>query len=217
LTGIDPAEIFIAFVVLVFSLTVHEAAHASTADRLGDHTARLQGRISLNPLVHIDPIGTVLFPLIGMLYHLPILGWAKPVPVSVRGLQHPRRDLILIAAAGPASNIVLAVLSSLFLRVLIASGGVAPTGGLDITTPLFLIAKAAFQINLVLAVFNMIPIPPLDGGNVLSNLLPPRQAYQFDTTIRPYGWIILYALMLTGALGYIIGPPLIFLATLLQP
>jgi Zn-dependent protease len=213
LTGIDPAEIFIAFVVLVFSLTVHEAAHAWTADRLGDSTARLQGRMSLNPIVHIDPIGTVLFPLIGMLYRLPILGWAKPVPVSVRGLQSPRRDLILIASAGPASNIVLAVLASVALRVLMQ--GLNPVGGLEIGAPLFLIAREAFQINLVLAVFNMIPIPPLDGGNVLSNLLPPRQAYQFDTTVRPYGWIILYALMLTGALGWIIRPPLTILANLL--
>jgi Zn-dependent protease len=217
LNEIDPAQIFIAFIVLVFSLTVHEAAHALTADRLGDSTARLEGRISLNPMVHIDPIGTVLFPLIGMMFGLPILGWAKPVPVSVRGLSHPRRDLILIAAAGPASNIVLAILASLSLRVLLGSGGLSPVSGLEVGTPLFLIAREAFQINLVLAVFNMIPIPPLDGGNVLSNLLPPRQSYQFDTTIRPYGWIILYALMLTGALRFIIGPPLILLATLLQP
>lgn len=201
----------------MFCLSVHEAAHAWTADRLGDHTARLQGRISLNPLVHVDWIGTVLFPLIGMLSGLPILGWAKPVPVSLRGLQHPRRDMVLIATAGPASNIVLAILASLALRLLLGTGGVTPVGGLEIGVPLYLIAQKALEINLILAVFNMIPIPPLDGGNVLSNLLPPRQAYQFDTTIRPYGFIILYALMLTKALGYIIGPPFIFLFTLLHP
>jgi Zn-dependent protease len=214
LNGIDPAQIFIAFIVLVFSLTVHEAAHALTADRLGDSTARLQGRISLNPMVHIDPIGTVLFPLIAMIYGVPILGWAKPVPVSVRGLQRPRRDLILIAVAGPVSNIILAILASLSIRVLFATGGLT-SAGLDVGTPLFLIARDTFNINLILAVFNMIPIPPLDGGNVLSNLLPPRQSYQFDTTIRPYGWIILYALMLTGALRYIITPPLMLLGALL--
>jgi Zn-dependent protease len=213
LTGIDPAAIFIAFVVLIFSLSVHEAAHALTADRLGDHTARLQGRISLNPAVHIDPVGTILFPLMGMLFNFPILGWAKPVPVSVRGLQHPRRDLLLIAAAGPASNIVLAFFASIALRLL--RGGLSPVSGLEIGQPLFEIAREAFQINLVLAVFNMIPVPPLDGGNVLSSLLPPRQSYQFDTTIRPYGWLILYGLMLTGALRWIIGPPLNILANLL--
>lgn len=213
MNGFDPAQIFIAFVVLVFSLSVHEAAHAWTSNRLGDSTARLEGRISLNPMVHIDPIGTVLFPLLGMIAGLPILGWAKPVPVSIRGLQHPRRDLIMIAVAGPLSNIVLAVGASIALRALI--GGMTPVAGLEVGAPLFLIARSAFQINLVLAVFNMIPIPPLDGGNVLSNLLPPQQAYQFDTTIRPYGWIILYALMLTGALGWIISPPLNLLANIL--
>jgi Zn-dependent protease len=218
LQGIDPAQIFIAFLVLVFSLTVHEAAHAWTADRLGDQTAKNEGRISLNPLVHIDPIGTVLFPLVGMLSGLPVLGWAKPVPVSVRGLKNPRRDLIFIAIAGPVSNIVLAIVASFALRALsptMMSGGLQAGGGLEIGEPLFVIAREAFQINLVLAVFNMIPIPPLDGGNVLSNLLPPQQSYQFDTTIRPYGWMILYALMLTGALRWIIGPPLNFLASVL--
>jgi Zn-dependent protease len=215
--AINPAEVFIAFFVLVFSLTVHEAAHAWTANRLGDHTARDEGRISLNPLVHIDLVGTVLFPLLALLFNLPLIGWAKPVPVSVRGLEHPRRDLIFIAIAGPLSNVCLALLASLSLRLLPGIGGLATGGQLDVVQPLAFFAVQALSVNLLLALFNLIPIPPLDGGNVLSNLLPPQQAYRFDTTLRPYGFLLLYALMLTGVMWKIIGPPFTFLATLLLP
>src|SRR4249920_3857594 len=114
---INFAQIFIAFIVLLFSLTVHEMAHAWTADRLGDPTARLLGRVSLNPLVHADPIGTVLFPLISMVTGAPLLGWAKPVPVSLRYLHHPRRDYMLVAAAGPVSNLILALLAAIVLAL----------------------------------------------------------------------------------------------------
>src|SRR6266581_3967442 len=112
LLDINFAQIFIAFIVLLFSLTVHEMAHAWTADRLGDPTARLLGRVSLNPMVHADPIGTILFPLIAMVSGAPLIGWAKPVPVNIRQLSHPRRDYVLVAAAGPASYLVLAVVAS---------------------------------------------------------------------------------------------------------
>ena len=115
---INFAQIFIAFTVLLFSLTIHEMAHAWTADRLGDPTARLLGRVSLNPLVHADPIGTILFPLIAMVSGAPLIGWAKPVPVTIGRLQSPRRDYVLVAAAGPASNLVLALASALLLAVL---------------------------------------------------------------------------------------------------
>src|SRR5213595_2189007 len=113
LPGIDFAQLFIAFIVLLFSLTVHETAHAWTADRLGDPTARLLGRVSLNPLVHADPIGTILFPLIAMVSGAPLIGWAKPVPVNMRHLRHPRRDYMVVAAAGPASNLLLALGASI--------------------------------------------------------------------------------------------------------
>jgi Zn-dependent protease len=214
---INPAELFFSFIVLVFSLTVHEFAHALTASRLGDQTAEREGRVTLNPLAHIDLFGTVLFPLIAMIFRLPLIGWAKPVPVSVRGLAHPRRDLIAIALAGPASNLVLAVVAAIFMRLLPGVAGLTGGGQLDVAQPLWFFAVQALQINLLLALFNLIPIPPLDGGNVLSNLLPPQQAYAFDTKVRPYGFLILYALLLSGLFGKIIGPPFYFLATLLQP
>src|SRR6266496_3538015 len=116
LPDFDFAQIFLVFIVLLFSLTVHEAAHAWTADALGDPTARMLGRVSFNPLVHADPIGTILFPLLAMVANVPLIGWAKPVPVNVHKLRHTRRDYVLVAAAGPASNLALAVIAALVLR-----------------------------------------------------------------------------------------------------
>jgi Zn-dependent protease len=203
--------LFFALVVLVFSLSVHEAAHAWTAYRLGDNTARDLGRISLNPLVHIDPIGTILLPVMAYITHAPLLGWAKPVPVRTRGLRNPRRDMVLIAAAGPASNLVLAAVASVGLRLLPRAAGV---GEFDVASPVVLLLYQAFQLNLLLALFNMVPIPPLDGGNVLANLLPTHLSYRFEQ-LRPYGVFVLYGLLFTGLLSKIIGPPFGFLARLL--
>jgi Zn-dependent protease len=209
--------LFFALVVLVFSLSVHEAAHAWTASRLGDHTARDLGRISLNPLVHIDPIGTILLPVLAFISKVPILGWAKPVPVRTRGLQHPRRDLILIAAAGPASNLILVVIAAIGLRFVPNAdpSSADALGGLDVLSPIALLLKDAALLNLLLAIFNLVPIPPLDGGNVLANLLPTRLAYRFEQ-MRPYGVFVLYGLLFTGLLSKLIMPPYVFLATLLQ-
>ena len=206
---IDFAQIFIAFIVLLFSLTVHEMAHAFTADRLGDPTARQLGRISLNPIVHADPYGTILFPLLAMIGGVPLIGWAKPVPVNVRHLRSPRRDYVLVAAAGPASNLVLAFAAALALR----SMSVSPftLGEPNVSAPIATLLSRAIQVNVLLAVFNMIPIPPLDGGTVLGGLLPRPLAYRFDSLVRPYGFILLYALMLTRGFEYLVMPPSRFL------
>jgi len=205
---ISPAEIFIAMIVLLFSLTVHEMAHAWTADRFGDPTARLLGRVSLNPVVHADLIGTIVFPLIAMVSGAPLLGWAKPVPVNIRYLRHPRRDYVLVAAAGPASNLVLAVGAAIVLAVMPISPQTLdqPT----VTVPLAAILSQLIRLNVLLAVFNMIPIPPLDGGNVLAGVLPVSMAALFNR-LRPYGFLLLYALILSDAYRYIVIPPYRFI------
>jgi Zn-dependent protease len=205
LLGIDFTQVLIAFSVLLLSLTVHEMAHAWTADRLGDATARLLGRVSFNPIVHADPIGTVLFPLLAMLGGVPLIGWAKPVPVDMRNLRHPRRDYMVIAAAGPASNLIIAFVAATILAA-VPLGGVAGD-----------LLNLAVRLNLLLAVFNMLPIPPLDGGNVLSGLLPRGLAMKYEQ-LRPYGFILLYALVLTDGYRYFVLRPYIFLRSLLpQP
>ena len=211
---INVAQIFIAFVVLLFSLTVHEMAHAWTADRLGDSTARLLGRVSLNPIVHADLVGTVIFPRMAMISGVPLIGWAKPVPVNPRQLRNPRRDYIFVAAAGPASNLVMAIGAAMLLRLLPVSP--VTLGEPNVSAPVAALLSQALRLNVLLAVFNMIPIPPLDGGNVLSGLLPGRMAYRFNAIVRPYGFLILYALMLTRGFEYLVIPPSRLLISWLQ-
>lgn len=213
LAGIDLGAVVVALVILLLSLTVHETAHAWTADRLGDPTARLLGRVSLNPLVHVDPIGTFLFPLMAALSGVPLIGWAKPVPVNVARLPRHRRDFMLVAAAGPMSNLGLAVVASVLWQAWPESGGAA-TGALA-GVPVGLLLQRAVEINVLLAVFNLIPIPPLDGGNVLAGLLPSSLAGAVDF-VRPYGFLLLYVLMFTGTLGTLIGPPYLFLLSWLR-
>jgi Zn-dependent protease len=186
-------------VVLVLSLSFHEAAHAWTADRLGDSTARRLGRLTLNPLVHIDWIGTVLFPLVAMMSGLPLIGWAKPVPVIGANLRAPRRDFAIVAAAGPASNLLIAVVAAAVLGAL--HNGQVTSVSVSVLSFVFDIVT----MNVLLAVFNLIPVPPLDGGNVLAGLVPEHLARVIDF-MRPYGFVILYALMLSGALWTVVSP-----------
>ena len=194
---IDVATLVISFLILLLSLTVHEAAHAWTASRLGDDTARRLGRVSLNPIVHIDPIGTLLLPLLALISGSRLMfGWAKPTPVNVRNLKHPRRDNVLVTLAGPASNLAIALVAA---SVYHTTTGV--TGA---------IAFEALSLNVLLAVFNMLPIPPLDGGQVLLGLLPLNIAIKLRM-IQPYGFLILLVLIATGMLGNLIGPPYYFL------
>ena len=209
--NIDPLAAAIGFGVLLISLTIHEAAHAWTADKLGDPTARMLGRVSLNPLVHIDWIGTVLLPLIAAFSGLPLIGWAKPVPVNTGRLRHPRRDFMIVAAAGPISNMLQACAAAIVLRLIFSEG--QPGEAATILTSLL---TNAIVINLLLAFFNLIPVPPLDGGNVVLGLMPPRLAYAYSG-LRNYGFLILYALMLTGAASALIMPPTVFFARLLIP
>ena len=206
LANIDFVQVFVTFAVLLFSLTVHETAHAWTADRLGDSTARMLGRISLNPAVHIDPIGTIVFPLVAMLSNVNfLLGWAKPVPVNISRLGgNWKRKYMLIAAAGPASNLALAVVAAVALRLL-PSALLEPTAEAALA-PVELFLRVGVSLNVLLAVFNMVPVPPLDGGNVLSGLLRGPAADMFDR-LRPYGFMILYGLMFTNVLTMIISPP----------
>jgi Zn-dependent protease len=202
LPNLDYVQLLTGLAVLLLSLTVHEAAHAWSADRLGDSTARRLGRLSLNPAVHIDPIGTLLFPLIALATNLPLIGWAKPVPVNTLALRpNWRQKFMLVAAAGPASNLVLALLGAVLVR-LVPAGAVAGALGTFV------------YVNVLLALFNMVPVPPLDGGNVLSGLLTGSMADTFDK-LRPYGFIILYVLMLSGILATIVSPPMEFLMSIL--
>ena len=162
------------------------------------------GRLSLNPAVHIDPIGTLLFPVIAMMTGLPLLGWAKPVPVDTRHLRHPKRDFAIIAAAGPASNLVMAAIGAAVFWLLpdAAPGDIAARA---VLRPLDMLVIGFIQLNVLLAVFNMIPVPPLDGGNVLIGVLPHAGARLVEQ-LRPYGVLVLYALILTGALDGVIIP-----------
>jgi Zn-dependent protease len=197
------------FTVLVLSLSFHEAAHAWTANRLGDPTARQLGRLTLNPLAHIDWIGTVLFPLIAIYSGFPLIGWAKPVPVDVRNLRSPRQDFGIVALAGPVSNIILAIGAALVFWMLQLSHAASalPT----IVAETFLLAVL---LNVMLAIFNMIPVPPLDGGNVLMGVAPLPVARVINL-IRPYGFIVLYGLMFSGVLQAILRPVQRFLLSFL--
>jgi Zn-dependent protease len=202
LQTVDVAAALISFVILLLSLSFHEAAHAWTANRLGDPTARLLGRLTLNPLRHIDWIGTVLFPLVSAFSGFPLLGWAKPVPMNFQNLKSPQRDFAVVALAGPVSNLILAVGAAIVLRALTMAPVGEAAGALRY---LEYGLSLAVVLNVLLAIFNLIPVPPLDGGNVLLGVAPPALA-RAVAMLRPYGFLILYGLLFSGVLDRVIFP-----------
>ena len=186
---------------VIFAITLHEAAHGYAAQRLGDNTAAMMGRVTLNPLPHIDPMGTILLPL--LLYFSTggafLFGYAKPVPVRFDQLRHPKRDMVWVALAGPASNLLQALLWGVLLYVLAGSG---------ITERFFLeMCKAGMLTNVVMFAFNLFPLPPLDGGRILVGLLPWRQAVMFSR-VEPFGFYIVMALVITGVISALWMQPL---------
>ncbi len=187
---------------ILFAITLHEVAHGWVADMRGDHTARMMGRLTLNPIKHIDLLGTIVLPIAFFVTTGFMFGWAKPVPVNSRNLKNPRLDMALVAIAGPLSNIVMALFW----------GCVAKIGlvfNLPISDALIAMGKIGIIINLVLALLNLIPIPPLDGSRVVSSLLPPRISYAYDK-IERFGFIILIVLLMTKVLNMILSGPLNF-------
>lgn len=189
---------------VLFGITLHEAAHGYVARMFGDPTAWQEGRITLNPIRHIDPVGTIVVPLVllfstkltgggGLLF-----GWAKPVPVDWSRLRNPKRDMAWVAAAGPLSNLVMAILWAISLRLLAEAGASAS----DFWARM---AIAGVQVNLILMALNLVPLPPLDGGRIVCSILPNRLAYQYSR-IEPYGIVILIVLMLTGLLWFFLEP-----------
>lgn len=191
-------RVTVSVLPIIFAITVHEAAHGYAARYFGDMTAAAAGRISLNPIRHIDPVGTLLVPAITLLIGGILFGWAKPVPVDFSRLRNPKRDMFWVAAAGPGANLVMAFLWAFVIKL-------SPALPAYAATPLALMGAAGIMINVVLMVLNLLPLPPLDGGRIAVSLLPNKQAMQF-AKIEPYGFIILIALLFTHILDKIMWP-----------
>jgi len=198
-------KLSIMLVPALLAITCHEVSHGFVADRFGDSTARSQGRLTLNPVKHLDIFGTLMIFVVG-------IGWAKPVPVNFGNLRHPKSDMIWVAAAGPLTNFLLASVSAFLLRLIATYGSSVQAGSMIATflEPILLMIAFSVYINLMLAIFNLIPVPPLDGGRVAVGLLPYRQAVAYSR-IEPYGMIIIIVLVFfTNLFSYVISPLLSF-------
>jgi Zn-dependent protease len=197
---------------VLFAITLHEVAHGWVARRFGDPTAQMLGRLTVNPLKHIDPIGTIIVPVLLLVLHTGFLfGWAKPVPISPRNFKNPRRDMAIVAAAGPASNLIMGIIWALVIRL---AALLYPT--LPWIEPLIYMGLAGVLINVALMVFNLIPLPPLDGGRVLVGLLP-RDAANVVDRIEPFGFYIIILLMIVGAFNVILVPAVGWISQILLP
>ncbi|MBI5599259.1 MAG: site-2 protease family protein [Deltaproteobacteria bacterium] len=184
---------------ILFALTVHEWAHGLAAVRLGDLTPRMLGRVSLNPLVHLDLVGTAALFLTGM------FGWAKPVPINPHNFKNPSRAMMFVALAGPLANLALAAVFSLAYKGIVAGGYMRAIDSSTVLWPVFFMLRISIIVNISLAVFNLIPIPPLDGSRVLAHFLPADKAAGYSK-IEPYGFMILIALLYTGVIGRVVSP-----------
>lgn len=190
-----------AVIPVIFAITLHEVAHGWAARRFGDRTAELLGRLTINPLRHIDPVGSVAVPLVLAFLSLPPFGWAKPVPVNPRNLRRPKQDMVLVAAAGPASNIAMALSWAIGFAVVLH----APLPVAGVRQFLLSMTQIGIYFNILLAIFNLMPIPPLDGGRVLRGLVPEALGRKLDA-VEPYGLIIVMGLLALGVLGQVVAP-----------
>jgi len=195
----DIPQILISLFVVLFAITVHEASHGYAAYKLGDPTAHSLGRITLNPIAHIDPIGTILLPVILVIMNLPPFGWAKPVPVNPLNFKNYKRDNLIVSAAGPLSNLTVAFVAFI---VLIPFKEYLFYSQISLLSGLALILYYTILINIILAVFNLIPIPPLDGSGIIMGVLSDEATQKYEQ-IRPYGFFILIILLMTGLIGRI--------------
>jgi len=198
-------SIIISLFVVLFAITIHEAAHGLAAYKMGDPTAYSMGRVTLNPIAHIDPFGTIVLPVLMVIMGAPPFGWAKPVPVNPYNLKNPRRDNLIISATGPLSNLTVALLAFILIQILKAANPNMLYGDYtSLLSGLFMILYYFVLINVILAVFNMIPIPPLDGSGVLMGFLTPEAAQKYER-IQPYGFFIVLLLLMTGIISRILG------------
>lgn len=194
---------------ILFAVTVHEVAHGWIAYKFGDKTAYVMGRLTLNPIKHIDIVGTIIVPIVLLILGGFIFGWAKPVPINEHNLHNPRRDMAFVAMAGPAANLLMALIWAMIAKLALVFGHQE-----FIATMIVLMGQAGIMINLVLMVLNLIPIPPLDGSRVVASFLSPRAAFKFNK-LEPYGFFILLGLLALGLLGWIIAPAFYFLRALI--
>lgn len=213
--NVNPLDVLLWFIVFLFSLSVHESAHAFVSDKFGDDLGRSLGRVSLNPIVHIDPIGTILFPLVSSFTGIPLFGWAKPVPVNPLAWREKNKANFWTSAAGPLSNFTLALIFFLIIKVMLLTSTVDLTNSLfvlvsgeGVMEPIAKLLSLGLTVNLGLGIFNLIPIPPLDGSGMLEAVLP-YEAQRGYEQLRPYGFMLLIVLMFLGVFSLIYFPVLL--------